>query len=457
MSETALRPSQRQRFSIAQLALAVPWVALVIGAWGPIGDNSFLWHIRAGTLQSELGEVLTRDPFSFTRGGAHWLTQSWLAELFYGLLERLTGLGFVPWLILIVGSLTFLGLGLLAYRTSQSVTATLFVLILSTMVLLSFTVPRPVIFSYLLFVLVVLVWDRPRSRWTLPFLFWLWASVHGSFIIGLVYIGLQFLVRREWRALPACLAAGLATLLTAHGLGTMQLLADFGSARDALSFMSEWRKPSLDVPAFVVLLGGLAVMVIGAARRLIEPRHLLLIVPFTALGLTSVRAIPPAWLGLVPLVALSMSGMKLGSSRRFSTMSAVIFGLAVLVMPFLLAKEAVLDEERLPVEASSALAELPTFHDDRAGGYLIWAHWPDRKVYLDDRAELYDLRIREFVEIRFEGRDWRPVFERDGIEQALLFSDERLADELRDEGWVTAYEDAEFVVLRSPIVMTRSG
>ena len=43
--------------------------------------------------------------------------------------------------------------------------------------------------------------------------------------------------------------------------------------------------------------------------------------------------------------------------------------------------------------------------------------------------------------------DWGPVFERDQIEQALLSSEEPLVDELTEAGWMTIYEDEEFVVL----------
>ncbi|MGD2103239.1 MAG: hypothetical protein PVG83_13485, partial [Acidimicrobiia bacterium] len=63
MTETASRPSIR-RFSVAQLVLLIPWVALVIDAWSPIRDNSFLWHVRAGELQIDAAAVLTADPFS---------------------------------------------------------------------------------------------------------------------------------------------------------------------------------------------------------------------------------------------------------------------------------------------------------------------------------------------------------------------------------------------------------
>ena len=86
-----------RRLTPGHLVLLVPWIGLVVGAASPIRDNSFLWHVRAGTLQLDLGHVLRTDPFSFTMQGAPWRTQSWLLELGYGLLERWTnGLGWVP-------------------------------------------------------------------------------------------------------------------------------------------------------------------------------------------------------------------------------------------------------------------------------------------------------------------------------------------------------------------------
>ncbi|MGA8039099.1 MAG: hypothetical protein WCA93_03220, partial [Acidimicrobiia bacterium] len=106
MSTAAVRPS-RLRFSLGHLLLTLPWVALVIDAWSPIRDNSFLWHIRAGELQATAAQVLTTDPFSFTMLGHPWLTQSWLAELLYSWGESHWGLGFVPPMMLALSSITF--------------------------------------------------------------------------------------------------------------------------------------------------------------------------------------------------------------------------------------------------------------------------------------------------------------------------------------------------------------
>jgi hypothetical protein len=120
-----------------------------------------------------------------------------------------------------------------------------------------------------------------------------------------------------------------------------------------------------------------------------------------------------------------------------------------LVLPFLVAADGKLAEERFPLDAVAVLDGSPTLHSDVVGGFLIWAVGPDRKVYIDDRAELYDDRLGEFVGVRSGRLDWEPVFQRDGIEQALLAGNEHLVSELSDAGWVTAYEDEHFIVLRS--------
>ena len=446
MAETAAESSPR-RFSIANLTLLVPWVALVIDAWAPIRDNSFLWHIRAGEVQARAGEVLTEDPFSFTMLGEPWLTQSWLAELLYAWGEDISVLGFVPPMMLVLSSIAFIAFGLIAYRFSQSVPATAVVLFLTTLLFISFLVPRPVIFSYGLFGVVILAWERSATRWTLPLLFWVWASVHGSFAIGLVYVGLSIIARREWKGLPTAFVSGIVTLATAHGFGVVTMLLSFARAGDALALLSEWRQPELWSITFFPFVLGIVLVLIGAVRQRVTPVHLWILVPFLLLGLSATRAVPLAWIAMLPLVASGLHGLSVGSKRRFGSVSAVVFGLVVALLPFLVKDDARLDEERFPVAAREALADIPTFHDDRTGGYLIWADGPERLVYLDDRAELYHMRLGEFVGIRSGEMDWEPVFERDGIEQVLLRADEGLVEDLKGAGWAPVHEDAEYVVL----------
>jgi hypothetical protein len=199
---------------------------------------------------------------------------------------------------------------------------------------------------------------------------------------------------------------------------------------------------------FAPFLIGIGIIILGAGKGRVTPRHLWVLVPFLVLAFSSTRAVPPSWIALVPLISLALAGMRLGEARRFSRPAAIVFAAVVLIMPLFLASDASIDEERFPVAATAQLADVPTFHDDRTGGYLIWAEGPERLVFLDDRAELYRDRMIEYVEVRDLERDWEPLFERDGIEQVLLQTDQELVDELEAAGWSTAYEDEFYVVLR---------
>jgi hypothetical protein len=125
-----------------------------------------------------------------------------------------------------------------------------------------------------------------------------------------------------------------------------------------------------------------------------------------------------------------------------------VVGAAILLLPFGLVTSWTWDEERLPVAAAARLEDVRTFHDDLSGGYLIFDQTLTEGVFIDDRAELYRDRIQEYVEVREGRRDWREVFERDGIEQALLREGEPLVGWLEDAGWSASYRDDYFVIMR---------
>ena len=57
-------------------------------------------------------------------------------------------------------------------------------------------------------------------------------------------------------------------------------------------------------------------------------------------------------------------------------------------------------KELLGAGRAERLADVPTFHDDSTGGYLIWAEGPERLVYIDDRAELYGERAARHEQLK---------------------------------------------------------
>nr|PZN36048.1 MAG: hypothetical protein DIU67_01535 [Actinomycetota bacterium] len=446
---TAAGTEPVRRIYFPQLALVLPWIRIVLGAFRPIRDNSFLWHVAAGRLQVELGSVLVADPFSFTMAGEAWRTQSWLADVLYAWIEDSVGMAGYAWMLLLAGALAHAGIGLIVWRVTRNPLPTAVVLLLSFPVLAAVQVPRPVLFTFPLFALTILVWDDRRLRWALPFVMWLWASVHGSFFLGLVYVGARILARREWRSFIALFVAGLATLLTAHGLGIVEIVLEFLTLREHLAYITEWATPDFLTIEGAPFMIGLVLIVVGAIRGRIGMADLWVFVPFLVLALSASRAIAPAWIALVPLVGAACAWRRDRIGNGFPIPVALCVVVLVLVGPILLAKTVELDGTRFPLVAAQYLdPDKLTYHDDVAGGYLIYAGTLGDGVFIDDRVELFRDRIGEFVRLRAGREDWRAVFDRDGIEQALVRKDDPLRELLEEAGWRTYFADSNYAILR---------
>ena len=441
-----------RRLSVRHLFVLVPVLGVVVASAREIRDNSFLWHVRAGTLQLDAGEVLRFDPFSFTATGERWRTQSWLADLGYGLLERATGDLAWVWPLVAITIVVALSLtGIAVYREAPSPLATAVVLFFVAWLVLRTLVPRPVVFSHLLLAALIVVLASARLRWAIPFILWIWAAVHGSFVIGLGLLVLEAIrnpARRLWGAFGLSVVA---VSLTAHGLALWGILTAFASSRGALDLIQEWAPPDLTDPSVAPYALLIAAVVIGAARGRIRPRDLVVVLPFLLFGLTSFRALIPATLVLAPYAARALDLPASAPRAEAGALNAAIAGSLVVLAVFLGATRAETgpDPERFPVEAAAALSDAPVFHGDAVGGYLIYAEWPERLVYTDDRAELYgEDQFRQFVDAREGQAVWREVFEEYGIAQALLPADSTgLQEVLVANGWSERFRDESFVVL----------
>ena len=441
---------------IAHLRFLLPFVVVAWRASQPIGDNSFLWHVRAGTAQLDSGTVLTSDPFSFTASGVSWRTQSWLAELAYGWLENLTGgLGWVPAMKFLAISLILVLLSLVLHKTLAGrpalVLAAVFVVL---WVSIPFAVARPALLGAVLLALVVAIAHMERRPlWLLPVLFWLWASVHGMFVVGLGYLLLDGLRRRSTRQLIAVVCSGLATILTAHGPGAWVTLLKFAQSRGALDLISEWGPPDFSSPFMLPFALVIVGLVVAGARKQLAVQHLWIAVPFMLFGLLAERNVWPAVIALAPISVLAMRGLP----RRARTVGAESAVLNVVIAAALVAAGAVgvtrvaeLSEERFPSAAAiAALEPGRVFAGSAVGGYLIYAEWPERLVFIDDRAELYGQEgFQRFVDM-LDGIGVEEVFAQEAIDQAILRADWGMVEILRSLGWKTNHSDEYFVVMSS--------
>jgi hypothetical protein len=120
--------------------------------------------------------------------------------------------------------------------------------------------------------------------------------------------------------------------------------------------------------------------------------------------------------------------------------------------------QAQFDPQKMPVAAVTFLQKgfqgkqpgtEPVFSTDAWGGYLIYRMYPERKVVVDDRHDLYGSgRIRQYMILTQGEPGWHTVLESWKIRTALLPAGSTLANLLRElpQDWRVANEDKVAVV-----------
>jgi hypothetical protein len=100
------------------------------------------------------------------------------------------------------------------------------------------------------------------------------------------------------------------------------------------------------------------------------------------------------------------------------------------------------------IAGKQASAE-PIFSTDAWGGYLIYRMFPERKVIVDDRHDLYGSgRIRQYLIMTHGEPGWQSVLAEWKIRTVLLPKGATLANLLRElpRGWQVVYEDKVAIV-----------
>ena len=444
-----MESQSRRRSSIWALGYVIGPFVLALVSRRPLVDNSFLWHITAGDIQRDLHRALTTDPFSFQTLGEPWRTQSWLAELLYSWGVETFDLRFGQWIGLIAGGLFFLVLGVLVRSVARTGVGTAVVLAMSTIVMLPYLQPRPVIFSYLFLALLLTAIRHERLTWTIPLLVWTWASLHGSFFLAFVVLGTEWFRLRR-RDLIGIAAVSLVVVNgTAHGWGVWEVLLSFSQQREALGRISEWLPPDFLSPRFLPVLLALVVFIAYVAQRSLSVRDGFPLLAWFLFGLTASRSMPIFWIVALPTVVLAveLATSRITSSATTKRSMIWVLATAMIGLPLLAPREQTLDPERFPIEAARSLTADRVFHDDVTGGYMIYEQWPERLVYIDDRAELYGDRIVTFADARLGLPGWDAVLDEAAVTQALVRRTDAIASLMTlSPAWNQTYADDIFLV-----------
>lgn len=437
----------------------------------PIGDNSMFTHLRTGIDMARTGAIPRTDPYSFTAAGEEWVVQSWLPEWTYGWAYRLGGFK----LVVLEQALLVAFLAWLVVRLARagSPLRTAMAGICAVGVGTFLWTSRPLLFGLICMALTINIVERRRSIWLLVPVVWIWVNSHGSFPLGLVWLGARAAGEAlDWRAWPreawryvGGFAAGLlVSIANPLGLKLLAFPLTLGEKTEAFRQIVEWRSPDFSRGGGYFTLTFIAISLLLLVRSRVAWRDAVPVVAFLAASLLAARNIGVLAIVLAPVLGRTVRRPEvsppvpthlIGNPR----MNRVVLG--TVVAAFLLFGTSIftsdpIDTVGYPVESvtwleDQGLLEAPhrLAHQEVVGNYLTLRYGKDARVFIDDRFDMYPLSLSQDYRVLLDGRSGsKDILDRWGIDVVLWGRDHPLVQILRASGWQEVFGEKDYVVLR---------
>lgn len=464
-------------------------------------DPDFFWHLKTGEYIMGHHALPAADIFSFTRYGELWVLHEWLTEvILYGVFQFFGATG-IRILVAAMFALTFYVLMKMAGKLLGDPDRAALIGFIFYIPVLAFAAPRPQLFSFLFFVLFLGIlldfkyFRRTRFFMAIPPVMLAWVNLHGAFIVGLALLAL-FLACEWTRVLFArerdaenlrglrhlslvALAAVLVTAINPQFFEMWLYPFQVVSMEASQNMISEWRSPDFHdhfYKYFLLLVIGFFLALVYS-RRKPDLTEVVLPLFFVVAGMVSVRHIPLACCVMLPLFALFYrERSRLAAFRRDGRVGKLARMLSdppriesrvlprlnlALLLTVVLAIVAVESKYRLsdpgmasmPIKAAEFVAthgiKGNMFNSYDHGGYLIYRLAPERKVFIDGRADVYgDAFINQYRDIYMGADGWKEKFDRFRIDYVICHLDAPIRQLLLADGsFKEVYRDATHAVL----------
>jgi hypothetical protein len=459
-----------------------------------------LWgHLAYGRLIWQTGAIPETEPFMPLARGVTLVDTAWLAQIAGYLAISQGGPPAIQMLHALSIAVCFAALARWLYVQTTSVVFTLAGMALfEALNWFQFRVVRPQMAGLaccaaLLTVLTARRW-RPVYWLAIPVTLALWANLHGSFVIGLGFLGTACLGRiidvfrrtghimapihdrHSLRLLFAAALAAAAVLLNPYGPKLYAEVLAF-SRHPNLDRLLEWQALSLRSVQGQIAAGVAAALVVvfPFSRRRVPAGEVLAVLGLGVATFWSTRTLVwwapvatsclvlnahDAWRRLRPVQERSPTSHLSGSWR------VVAAGLALLAFattPFGLRLFAGRDEDlrssvsaQTPVAATDWLVAHPStgqlFNTYEWGDFLVWAGPPSLPVFVTSQAHLVPREVWEdYVTVISVAAGWEQILERYRVERVVVdkFKRGALIARLRTSAeWEIVFEDPVAVVFK---------
>lgn len=455
-------------------------------------DIDFWWHLKTGELIAQTRTIPSTDPFSYTAAGQRWTVHEWLWEV---LVFIAYGNGGYVTLVLI-SALLVTGTFAILYRLirrlgANEILSGALILWAAALALPNLGVrPRELTHLFLAVYLSRLLsyregFIRPGQLWPLPVLMALWVNLHGAFVLGIGVLGLcaaGTTLESWWSRERSPRYLWLVLLLTVGAAsinprGPWMLYYPFGyfleERNPSFDIVTEFQSPNFHDPMSMVFAAGLLLfLVLGVRRQRVNIVEPLLAVAFTAQALVSDRQTSAAAEVMAPLLALVLCERfgwarelpPVRLPRRLNAVNWILLGCLVVAGIAYAATPRVQQHlqfgvepttESLPVTGADFIERTqlpgPVFNNQPWGGYLIYRWYPQRRVFIDGRIDMYGPAVtHEYLQVATIKPEWRTVLDKYRVQTVLIEKNSALSVLLlADGGWERVFQGmAEDVFIR---------
>ncbi len=349
---------------------------------------------------------------------------------------------------------------------------------------------RPHIFSFLFMLIWYFLLDEYQYRdrdhlFLFPLIMLFWVNLHGGFITGYVLAGIFLLgnlieaffsdgvKKRELRKkvlhyLSIIILSLGAALINPRGYKILLFPASVISNKFLMDHVVEFLSPnfhSLEVILFEILfLFSLTIFLVSIKR--LNPIEILLFIFFAHMSFYSIRYIALFSLIIPPILIRQISFMmqegnsKLFLKFKYKSQKYIDIDqqsrgflwpcLALLLVVFAIGSEMVnyhFDPKIKPIKAVEFIKKEPIkgnmFNNDEFGDIIIYDAFPQYKVFIDGRSDMYDIeKFKEYNKVVSFKPGWESIIEKYKIKWIFFDSDSPLSRYLLERNdWKLIYSD----------------
>jgi hypothetical protein len=416
-----------------------------------LGHYDLGWHLAAGDLIRDRGNIPFQDPWSFTLADKQWYNLSWLWDVIASVLFQYTGFGGLTFFVVACGAFIVGYLASVCLSSGASAIAVCISVFSACLLYPSFAAAPNIYLAAspntatMLFCVVFYGQCLKRTkRFLLPVIMVLWANLHGGFLLGFLIVGIfcgAALLRRDWVnfkiysfAAVGCFVATLVNPLGWHIYeGVATTLGHF-----VQTYITEWWSyfgnmtvPG-SIPGIIYILIFMALELRHKSTRPIPLEARLLSWLFLFLGLYQFRYMAFFFIFSTVPLALHIDRLLPKQLNDFnvqrSLLAAGIVGVCALPLTFMQIEpdlelpEMLSEQDALYLQTHFSQARV--LNNWNVGGILIFRTRGAVPMFVDGRAATAypDALLRDYfklAELKIDETAWDAALEKYKIDAVL--------------------------------------